>query len=162
MKNKKLTYVLIVAVAAVWGLILYRVFDAASGDDEMVAPTQQVTKKEAYNDYQIKPDTSHLLLNYRDPFGLVKFRDTVNAKITPSKLSRAITLPKPEINWGFVKYAGFIANPGSKKMIAILTINGKSVMLAEGESADEVKLLKNLRDSVKILYRNKSKFITRS
>lgn len=162
MKNKQLTYVLILAVAGVWGLILYRVFDAASGDDDTEIAIPQTTKKEVYNDYQLKPDTTRLLLNYRDPFGLVKPEDTVRAVHSAMKTATIAAIPKPAVNWGFIKYSGFISNPGSKKMITVLTINGKNAMLAEGETSDDVKLLKNMRDSIKVQYKNKSKFIIRN
>ena len=55
---------------------------------------------------------------------------------------------KPVVNWGFVKYSGYILNPDSKKTIALMNINGKSAMMAEGETTDNVKLLKNMHDSL--------------
>jgi hypothetical protein len=38
-------------------------------------------------------------------------------------------------------------------------INGKEVMLTEGENAEQVKLIRNLRDSIKISYHGQTKFI---
>ena len=63
------------------------------------------------------------------------------------------------MDWGFIQYSGYIRNPGSKKLVAIMTVNGKNVMMAEGETTDQVKLLKNLRDSIKISFKGKTKFI---
>jgi len=157
MKNKKLTYALGVLVAVVWGLILYRVFDAVhSNDDTGISPAKAAVKQ-PYDDYSVPKDTTHLLLNYRDPFGLVKQKDTVKV-VMVHRNSKGFK-PPLAMDWGFIQYSGYIRNPGSKKLVAIMTVNGKNVMMAEGETTDQVKLLKNLRDSIKISFKGKTKFI---
>jgi hypothetical protein len=158
MKNKKLTYVLGLAVLVVWGLIIYRVVVAAGSDNDLQVATAPI-KKEAYNDYTIPKDTTHLLLNYRDPFGLVKQKDTIKVSSSHSHKIGGVSL-KPMFNWGFIKYSGYMRNPGSKKLLAILTINGRSVNMAEGETIDKVKLLRNMGDSVKVSCDGHTKFIT--
>lgn len=157
MKNKKMTYLLGVLVIVVWGLILYRIFAATNGGDGGAPIITSTTVKETYDDYALPKDTTHLLLNYRDPFGLVKQKDT-DTRVKPVR--RAIAVLKPAIDWGFIKYSGYIRNPGSKKLVAILSINGKSELLGEGEAVEKVKLLKNMRDSVKVSFNGKIKFIT--
>ena len=123
MKNKKLTYVLGVAVLVVWGLIIYRVVAAASSDNDDLPVTAAPIKKEPYNDYAIPKDTTHLLLNYRDPFGLDKPKDTSKMmSVRSHKIAGMVS--KPAFNWGFIKYSGYMRNPNSKKLLAILTING--------------------------------------
>jgi len=67
---------------------------------------------------------------------------------------------KPIMNWSFIQYSGYIRNPSTKKLITMLNINGRNETLAEGQVVGEVKLLKNLRDSIKISYNGKIKFIT--
>lgn len=160
MKNKKLTYFLIVIVAGVWGLILYRIFDAVGTSDDMSTPVTLKQEKEAYNDYSIPKDTTKLLLNYRDPFGITK------PKYTTSKVSKIIARqtikinPKPAMNWSFITYSGYIRNPASKKLIALVSVNGQNITLAEGETKNQIKLIKNLRDSIKVSYQGKTKFIS--
>jgi hypothetical protein len=158
MKNKKLTYFLILIVLVVWGLIIYRVFASVGGDDDPVPVASIKVNKVPYNDYSIPKDTTKLLLNYRDPFGLVKFKDTVTAviKIDTKTIQ---SKPVPPFNWGFIHYAGYIRNSSSKKLIALVSINGKNEMLSEGDTKDQVKLIKNLRDSIKISFNGKTKFI---
>jgi hypothetical protein len=159
MKNKKLTYVLGLAVLIVWGLIIYRVIAVAGSDSADITVAAAPVKKEPYNDYAVPKDTTHLLLNYRDPFGLVKQKDT--ARASPGHNHKiAIMAPKPVFNWGFIKYSGYMRNPGSKKLLAILTINGRSVNMIEGETIDKVKLLRNMGDSVKVSCDGHTKFIT--
>jgi hypothetical protein len=162
MKNKKLTYFLGFAVLMVWGLIIYRVFAAAGGDDSEKGPAvTAVLQKEPYNDYTMVKDTTRLLLNYRDPFGLVKQKDTAELPLKRILQKRGLSSTlKPAFNWGFIRYSGYIRNPGSKKLIALVSINGKDEMFSEGETKDHVKLIKNLRDSIRISFNGKTKFIT--
>lgn len=158
MKNKKLTYVLILAVLVVWGLIVYRVVSGLRSDSDNLPVATAPIKKEPYNDYSIPKDTTRLLLNYRDPFGLAKQKDT--SKTLPGHDRKvAGTVLKPVFNWGFIKYFGYMRNPGSKKLVAIFNINGKNVNMAEGETIDKVKLIKNMGDSVKVSCDGKTKFI---
>lgn len=158
MKNKKLTYFLILIVLIVWGLIIYRVFVSVGGDDDSTPVVSIKTTKEPYNDYSIPRDTTKLLLNYRDPFGLVKFKDTATTVVKVH--TRTVQLkPITPFNWGFIHYAGYIRNSSSKKLIALVSINGKNEMLSEGDTKDQVKLIKNLRDSIKISFNGKTKYI---
>jgi len=160
MKNKKVTYLLGLVVVIVWGLIIYRIFDAATGSDDAATPVQTNIKKEAYNDFAIPKDTSHLLLNYRDPFGITQQKDT--AVLPVKKMVHRISpiMPKPVFNWNFIQYSGYIRNPASKKLITLISINGQNEMLTEGEVKRQVKLIKNMHDSIKISYNGKIKYIT--
>ncbi len=158
-KNKTLTYALIIVVACLWGYIAYRIFSAVTTkDDDLPQPVKM--EKEAYNDYELPSDTTKLMLNYRDPFGILKPKNTV---VTHSKNPGAIKIttlaPKPVMNWSFISYSGYIRNPATKKLVALISINGQSYALSEGESKSDVRLLRNLRDSIKISYQGKSKFI---
>jgi hypothetical protein len=157
-KNKKLTYLLGLVVLVVWGMIIYRIVDEAGGSDDDQPEAPPKAAKELYNDFATPKDTAHLLLNYRDPFGLVKQKDT--SRVIPRKTSnkKVATTLKP-MDWGFIKYSGYILNPGSKKLIALVSINGQNVTLSEGETKGNVKLIKNLRDSIKISFDGKTKFI---
>jgi len=162
MKNKKLTYFLIAAVAVLWGLITYRVIGAVTADDDTSPQITATRVKEAYNDFSLPKDTAKLLLNYLDPFRSAKAKDTLTNKPKKPVLNKNPTMPamiKPAMNWSFISYSGYIRNPSTKKLIALVSINGQSTTLAEGESKNQVKLIKNLRDSIKISYRGKTKFI---
>ena len=159
MKNKKFTYFLIVVLVGVWGMILYRIFAAVGNNDDVaVAPTIK-PQKEAYNDFTIPKDTTKLLLNYRDPFGLTKQKDTAMSIVKISKHLSTPVIAKPGINWSFIGYSGYIRNPTSKRLIALVSINGQNITMAEGDTRSQVKLLKNMRDSIKVSYLGKTKFI---
>jgi len=161
-KNKKLTYLLICAVAAVWGIIIYKVlFNETEADYE---PKFNVVKEaqEPYDQYLAKEDTFKLVLNYRDPFlGGVSV-------VTENKSTGAVasvqanfnpTPPPPPIDWGVIRYSGYIINPTTKKLVAILTVNGRERMISEGQSFEGVKLLQNRKDSVLVSWQGKKKYI---
>ncbi len=158
MKNKKLTYLLGLVVLVVWGMIIYRIFSAVGGSDDDPAMTTAKPVKEAYNDFSIPKDTTHLLLNYRDPFGLVIKKDTTRLISKRSRERTPLPAPRP-MDWSFIHYSGYMLNPATKKLIALVSINGQNTTLAEGQSKFEVKLVRNMRDSIKISYQGKTKFI---
>jgi len=163
MKNKKFTYFLIVAVVGLWGAIIYQVIarKLANQDNNDGTPTPAKLIKEAFDDYSMPKDTAKLMLNYRDPFGLTKKIDTV-AEDVRSRGREPKLIPhvnKPSINWSFITYLGYIRNPASKKLVALVNINGQSIAMAEGETRNQVKLIRNLKDSIKVSYSGSIKFI---
>jgi hypothetical protein len=159
MKNKTLTYLLALVVCLIWGLIIYRLLAGSSDSDDIPAKTETMAAKDPLDDYSVITDTSHLLLNYRDPFGLTVQKDTIKRSSKKSIQDKVKTPIEPVINWAFIKYSGYMRNPGSKKLITILSINGKSVSLIEGETAQAVKLIQNKVDSVKVSFNGKTRFI---
>ena len=166
MKNKAMVYFLGFMVAIIWGVIIYRIISALNKEDDPVMPAVvSPMKKEPMDDRMLVRDTGSLRLNYRDPFGQAKAeKDTVQLPVR--QLIRPVgtqtfrpLAPKPAINWNFIKYSGYIRNPRNKKLIALVNINGKSLMMSEGESAEQVKILKNLKDSIKVSFNNHIKYI---
>jgi len=159
MKNKKVTYLLGVLVLVVWGVIIYRVFQSAGPGEDDLQPANHPMVKEPYNDYTMAKDTGHLQLNYKDPFLTQKQKDTLEHPVKKSAEKAVPIKPLPAMNWNFIKYSGYIHNPGSKNLVALLTINGKSVMMSEGETTEQVKLVKNLKDSIQIAFNGKTTYI---
>jgi type II secretory pathway component PulC len=160
-KNKGLTYLLICVVCLVWGIIIYRLFFIEAGDDGQTVFLKTKSVHEPYDKYTVKNDTFKLALNYRDPFAgkvnavadLPKTDVVTHTDIKPFK-----PVPPP-LNWSGIKYSGYITNPKTKKMVAILIVNGKERMTAEGESLEGVKLLKNKKDSILVSWMGKQKYI---
>ena len=160
MKNKATTYFLGFVVIVVWGIIIYKIIAAASDNSDDAPLINQAIKKEAYNDFSIPKDTTHLLLNYDDPFGIDIKKDTEVVKVKKTGATPQMAIPAQPFNWGFVQYVGFVKNPASKKLLTLLSINGKNEIMAEGETKNQVKLIKNLGDSVKIIFNKKIKFLS--
>jgi len=148
-------------VLIVWGLIIYRVFNAVSEEsNDELRPVQRLKGDEAFNDFSVKADTTPLLLNYQDPFRLVKQPDTADKHIHLAAVTRPVAeAPKPAFSWDFIRYSGYTRSAGNKKLLAVMTINGQSAILQEGETAMQVKLLKNYQDSVKVAFKGRTGYI---
>lgn len=162
-KNKKLTYFLICAVAVVWGVILHRIFFNNTEEEYQLKNPAALIKHEPYDQYVAKEDTFKLALNYKDPFlgGIVPESMPKTEALPVAKPANFMPPlpPKPVVDWSVIKYAGYIVNPVTKKLVSIITVNGTERMLAEGESFDGAQLLKNKKDSVLISWKGKQKFI---
>jgi len=160
-KNKSVTYLLIAAVAVVWGIIVYRIFFMEPPEDQGTF-LKSTAPHEPFDQYEVSNDTFTLALNYRDPF-LGKAGIPAEAPKTGQAAGGSPQVPvkpvPPPINWGAISYSGYLANPRTKRLVSILTVNGKERMVAEGESLEGVKLLKNRKDSVLVSWMGKQKYI---
>ncbi|MFN6945502.1 MAG: hypothetical protein ACK4ND_11180, partial [Cytophagaceae bacterium] len=61
--------------------------------------------------------------------------------------------------WSEIKYHGLIMNPKNNKKVALVSLQGKEVMLSEGQSIGEFIFLKNFTDSIQVKYKGYSKFL---
>lgn len=166
MKNKKATLFLCLLVLIVWGAIFFKILNSSDRNSNNRNISFKV-KTGDYNDYSVI-DTFKLILNYRDPFGLsnipTEISDSKNQMYSRPKIKASVGIKneyqlKPTLPESFIKYSGYIRNADSKKLLAILNINGKEVMMAEGQTYEDVKLIKNLRESLKVLIKGKTKII---
>ncbi|MCH5718225.1 hypothetical protein [Niabella hibiscisoli] len=149
MKNNPNTkYVLIGLVVLIWGLIIYKIIAGLSGEDT-VAPTASF-KPPA----KINADTAYRLLNnaYPDPFSNENIfeeieEDTVLSAgaVNPAALAGvpAYTPPPVAPQPPAIKYNGYIYNPATKKKTALITYNGRSMVVSVADMLDEkTKVLK--------------------
>lgn len=164
MKNKKMTWLLLLSVAAVWGIIFYRIFTAVDSQETLIPKTSfSKSSYESLDDYKMK-DSFRLSLHYRDPFlgGEVKPEkalDITSAAQPGNDFRINSPAPAPEVNWLVVRYTGYIVNREMKRIVAIMNINSKEYMLSEGQKAQGVVIIRNYKDSVKVSYQGKTKFI---
>ena len=161
-KNKKLTYLLICAVAVVWGIVVYKFVFNDTGDDYALKSFPVKKVDEPYDQYAAKPDTFKLALNYRDPFG--EHGQAVVVQELPVSAGQPTNfiptpMPPPPIDWSFIRYSGYVTSPATKKLVSIMVVNGQERMVAEGEVFGGVKLLKNKKDSILVSWQGKQKYI---
>ncbi|MGN7787279.1 hypothetical protein ACTJIJ_22285 [Niabella sp. 22666] len=149
MKNNPNTkYVLIGLVVLIWGLIIYKVIAGLSGDDT-VAPTVSFKPPAKVN-----ADTAYRLLNtaYPDPFANENIFDEIEEDTVVSAgagnaaapvAMQAYTPPPVVTQPPAIKYNGYIFNPGTKKKTALITYNGRSMVVSVADMLDEkTKVLK--------------------
>lgn len=159
MKNKKITYLLIVTAIALWGGILYKVMlhvEAMEGQEgNAFMPISNVQTSER----AINMDFMKLSSSSRDPFLVGNAVDTVSVSkpIQTSRKQRESS--QPVIKWSDISYFGFMSNVKRKYKLAILRISGTECTLGENQSYLGYKVLKILGDSLKIEYRGNRKII---
>jgi len=159
MKSKKTTYLLICCVAGVWGIIFYRVFAGLATEDNV--PVNSRTIKEPYfNMVDHAKDQVTLEMNYADPFALTYSEPEQIAKPATPIIPATPAPFKPQVNWSGIIYSGQIYNRIEKKHVAIISVNGKEVMLSEGERANGLKFIKRIGDSIKVEYQSATKFLS--
>ena len=159
--NRPQVYTLIGLVAIVWGTVFFRVFKSW-GDEGYQAFGSDVQAKAEFENYSLT-DTVTLNLSHADPFRLSNARTAVErvAESAPRRYATARAereRPAPIL----ITYSGYIQIPGSRKVLSMLSLKGKDLVIAEGEVAEDIKLLKNLKDSIKIAYKGNISYIALS
>lgn len=142
MKNKKITYLLLVLSIILWGFIGWKFYSAFNYNQ----PEIPTIKKEIIVN---KKDSTTLLLNYRDPF-LGKYSSTIVVKDTISPRRKSVVTSSPvkiESIAPQVQYKGAM-NIGKTSM-AILQKDGKVITIKIGEEIEGYKLIRI--DDVKII-----------
>lgn len=160
MNKKKINYILALAVILIWGGIAHS-FMGGFGDDEYVL-NQSLPEVEME---EMENDTFLLAVNYRDPFlKRTYYNNSTTKNSSKSTKKKVITEVKkvPTVNWSFISYSGKIKNQQTGKHVGMLNIRGRDYLLNEGETKDEVKLVKLLEDSIKVLYQKKYAFIKKN
>lgn len=163
MKNKKLTYFLLLVVVSLWGYLLYTVFGAVNNNKDHTLPTPTVQQKiEDLNYYKMKSQDS-LALNYRDPLYApqeatqpsAQTEMTATSSPAPTSTYMPPALP-PETP---IVYAGFIENEEKKKRVAIVKIANKQYMIATGETQEGVTVQEVQHTYIRIQHKGKTKTI---
>lgn len=138
MKSKLTTYLLIIAVTAVWGVIAWKVLSPPQPDASGPAATRHVPAKDETADT--------LLLNYRDPF-LSGHRATPATQ--PTGLVMRSLPPGPVAKKAVkhnVRYVGRIRRKGVEYSLA--EVNGTLHTMRPGQTADDYRLDKIFPDSL--------------
>jgi hypothetical protein len=167
MKNKKVTYGLLIAAVIIWGLIAWKIISHVRGDK-----TEEMSFFQASVNNDSDTTNIHftLLADYRDPFlsGRKRSRPVTTAppaekKVNPARRtanSRTISR-KARVRWPSIQYGGVIKNKNSNARTALVKINNKDYLMSEGITIEEIKLLKIYEDSVQLNYKEETKTYTK-
>ena len=159
MKNKTLTYVLLIAVAAIWYQVFFRVTGNLFGEDTPIV--QPVDNASAIP--TVERDTFDLQANYRDPFGETKkVVAVVNPEQPPPKVRNTPRPKPPKTVWPPIKYFGMVKKTESQEPLAILKVDGIQLMLRKGEEMfNEITLKEVGRDSIQVVYKREKRVFWR-
>lgn len=157
MKNKKVTYLLLVAVAIVWGLVIYQFFNRVGGADTFVSDNYVAMA----DNIQVEQDTFEIVANYRDPFLGTMKRANYHAPVSSSAKIKKKPEPKPEvsIDWSFLSYTGKVENTVNEKSAYGILIYDDSYIMSKGDEVQGVILDLVYGDSVRVIYQDQKKVL---
>jgi type II secretory pathway component PulC len=156
MKNRKLMYVLVPLVVAIWGTIVFRIFSGMKGENRDIpaaGPPVLLPGEKEKEDYQ-------LIADYPDPF--------LNSHVMPGETDVVQSPPrplpepppvKPPLTWPSLKYGGIIKNIKVNKEFALIQMSGKEYLARQGEMIGELQLLRIYKDSVLVSFQNEKRTI---
>ncbi len=158
MKKKGLTYIMLIAVLAIWGKLIFDFVNA--GNDQIEEFSSQFTSAPTESAKIDSVYAYKLDLDYRDPF-LGKSPERKPTGLPKKKVVREKTPVKEFIvNWPNVAYLGMMQNNQSGQKLAMLKLNTVDLVLAEGDSLGKGFVLGEiLRDSLILSFKETSKTI---
>jgi hypothetical protein len=157
--NKKLNYALLALVFTLWGGVMYKYFFKSTNEIETnldsLVETPQTTA------LVIKKETYDLLLNYPDPFAIKKIKKTQKKKAFSIQKTIKPVVRKKYVPWPILNYYGMAKNKQSNKKVAILSINGQSVLLSEKRTKHNVTMNDIYNDSVVVVFEGEKKTVAK-
>jgi len=164
MKNKVITYILLVIVIGIWGRIIYSGF--------FLGPEEEEPNVSHYEPVQLDEENNaiekvELIANYRDPFlgkGTKHSKGPITRPLRSNKQNNkkeAPSIDKP-ISWPSINYYGLMKNVNSSDKIAIINIEKKQVLWREGEQYEDLSVLKIYKDSILLSLADENKIILKN
>lgn len=162
MKNKGLTYGLIIVVGVVWYQVFMRV--KSNFETEDAVPTHAANNVFARR--IVKPDAFALKADYRDPFSgsLAGAVAAEHAAPDPnSQVQPVVNVPKPKpepvyVPWPAIRYYGLVRKTTSTSARTLISIDGSVYKVREGDQVlDNIFIKKVTRDYVVVTYRKETK-----
>lgn len=144
MQRKKRTYLLLLFVAAIWGVLALKVIGAMGPDGER--PPAPVPPPAIGTEGTGERDTFAIAANYRDPFlgtlpkGDVPKRAKVRTAKRPTPPKRTISL------------SGSVAQNGTSNRLYFVTIDGQQHIMSKNDKVDGVTLIWGGSGSIRVSY----------
>ena len=148
LKNKKMTYLLIILVVLIWGLIFYKIYSKFGGDKQTAKNLPHVVDKVENG---LRDSVFTLSLDYADPF----LKGSGQPTETPVK---NITIPRV-VNWPLVEFRGLLTNSSKKESTGLLRIQSSNLLVKQGKVYAAIKIRTITRDSILMEYQNESRWL---
>jgi len=151
MKNKKTIYLLLALVIAIWGMIVYQFLGYRNATVEE-APTQNISLLPEIN--YIEPDTTTILIDYRDPFsGKLEQKDKKPVAVSDKNEDYSTTIKSEKET--VINYKGIVTDLNDKVKVFMVIIDGNTYLMKQGDEEDAVKLIKGNRENITIKHKGK-------
>jgi hypothetical protein len=154
LKSKTKTYILLIGVLGIWGIIAYKIMSAVNPK----------TPNESINSFEISfspktstsIDTFTVKMTNRDPFlgTLTKKKKTIVKQKTISK--------KVDFEWIPIIYHGTIKKHQGNSQIFVVSINGQQYLLKIGQEINGVKLKAANAQRIKVTYKGHTKTVSKT
>lgn len=150
MKNRTKTYLLLVFVLAIWGIVGYKILSTLNPE-----PPKLVSN--AF-DVSFNPKTNTVLETFsiqtanRDPFLgtlLVKKKPQIKKQIAP------------KVEWVPISYHGSVTQQQSKNKVFVVSINNKQSLMKIGQTIKDVKLIRGNNREIVVRYKNNTKTVAK-
>jgi hypothetical protein len=146
LKKKINTYILVLAVLLVWGVVIYKFFSSTTvlENNRSAGFTNKEVKKiveDSIQNFEIKT-------NYRDPFlGVIRVRSK------PRKKKEIIV--KKTVRFPKIQYSGIIS--AGAKTTYIIKINNAQYFYKLSDTNKEVRLLSGDKEKIEVQYKDEAK-----
>ncbi|NHF58991.1 hypothetical protein FK220_006550 [Flavobacteriaceae bacterium TP-CH-4] len=150
MDRKKINTILIVAVVAIWGIVLYK-FIASYLTDPDAGPIAEIPTKPAIAAIR-KKDTVTLNFPERDPFlGTVVTKSKPKAPAVRKSVTRKPKSPSKPVLWPKIEYLGFVKSSASKGRLGLVRIDGRLHRVNAGTEVNGLRIRKISKDALVIM-----------
>ena len=151
--QKRVRSVLIIAVALLWIIIVFKVISMFRGPSNAVVTPFAGHKSE--KPYEVLTDTFTLNLEYKDPFRSTLYFGThstakKSTSVVQKKVAKPIKIKASNCITEVFLYKGAIKTNGSNKNTVLLKHRSSSYFLTEKEFIGDFQLYKVYNDSVVI------------
>ncbi len=151
MKKNKNSKILLPIVIIIWGVLIYKVYDAFNPGENKI----RESNSENFIPPQSKErDTFSLLPIDSDPFlGIAYIKKQVNTtKPAPNNRKK-----EEEVIWPVINYLGIVSDENSITSVFILQINGQQYLIKKSETIQEIILINGSQEKVILRYKGKEK-----
>ena len=150
LKNKKVTYLLIILVMVIWGLVFNKIYSKFGGNKRV----EKSLPKSIGSIENSKGDSVFtLILDYPDPFlkagGLADNHPVTAANITQ----------KQAIAWPSIEYRGYIVLSNKKESTGLLKIQNSDLLVKQDKEYFGVKIRTITKDSIFVAYKMQSRWL---
>jgi hypothetical protein len=154
MKSKKTVYLVLPVVIGLWALVIYKIVNIYSASEgKLVAASSFIPPVLIAN----SNDTFSITANYRDPF-LGKTETPAAVNNTPKTPPPPKKIAEPT-KWPVITYGGVIKSRKSNAQLCMVSINGQTNFMKEGDVLSDVQLKKIYKDSIDVVFQKEKRVV---
>jgi hypothetical protein len=150
-KNKKITYLLMVLVILIWGLIFYKIYSKFGDKNqvERILPTSAIHVENRQQD-----SVFTLSLDYPDPFLKGVEQSSDKSLMTTTINTSDIKV----VNWPLIEYRGLLTNSNGNESTGLLRVQSTDHLVKLGKVYAAIIIRTITEDSIFLEYQNESRW----